>query len=393
VKRFAQIGLRLLGVALVVFVLSRVQYGDVYRVPVGDPADEKFDPVEGRVVLGDGGAEFKPDDGSDPVQLGPEWRQNDHLTLGLFTIVETSDKLLLLLCLLVFGPITLISIFRWWYLLREVDIPIPFWSAFKLTFIGFFFNSAVPGLTGGDLVKAFYIAREKKGARARAFMSVLVDRVIGLFALGLLAGAVLISQIGNPDFRVASLIVFIFLGIATLTGAIFLSGRLRRFVRLEAIIARLPGKASHIVAEIDQAVVIYRHHVRAVIVAIGLSLLNHVSLGLMAIGIGRSLGIDIPAVQFFILVPVCMMVASIPLLPGGWGLREGAFAVFFGGVGVAVTRATALSVLIGLSQLAWSLLGGIFFLMSPNRASQEDLKTFSEEVEADVGAESGPSRD
>lgn len=383
-KRYLSLALKLLGVALVVYILSRVSYRDQYRLSSGEV-------LRGTVQM-DGGVEmFLPAEGGAPLPLPEGWEAaigDSPVTLGLFSIVRRSNKLLLILSLLAYGPICLISITRWWYLLRKVDLPIPWREAFRLSFIGFFFNSAVPGLTGGDLVKAFYIAKQKPEAKVRAFMTVLVDRVIGLFALGLLSGSILIFSLGDPAFRVAGMIVYSFLAACVLFGAIFLSRRLRRILHLEALIARLPGKRfSQMLQDVDRAIVIYRSRLWAVVVAVLLSLLNHLCLTFMAVGIGRALKIDLPVSNFAILVPVCMMVASVPLLPGGWGLREGAFAYFFGGKGVGFAFATALSVMIGLTQLFWSLLGGVMFIFSSDRVSRRELQEFSDEVEAEVGAD------
>jgi uncharacterized protein (TIRG00374 family) len=383
-KRALSIALKLLGVALVIYILAQVNYRDQYRTESGEI-------VRGTVETRAGVQVIVPVDGAEPIELPPDWEDVLHdspVTLGLFSIVRRSNKLLLLLCFLFYGPICLISITRWWYLLREVDIPIPWREAFRLTFVGFFFNSVVPGLTGGDLVKAFYIARQKRGAKVRAVMSVLVDRVIGLFGLGLLSGTILLFYLGDPDFHIAAGIVYTFLGACIVFGVIFLSGRLRRLIRLEALIAKIPfARVSQTLQEVDRAIVIYRTLPRALGVAILLSLLNHTCLTIMALGFGRALHIDLPVTTFAILVPVCMMVASVPLLPGGWGLREGAFAYFFGRKGVGFAFATALSVMIGLTMLGWSLLGGIFFILSSDRVSRKQLQSFSDEVEAQVEAE------
>lgn len=377
-KLFVTIGLRLLGVALVAFIL-------VYQVEYRDHLTLEDDTeLTGRIVRSVEGVTFQPDDGRDAIVLGPKWRDRKDLRLGLFTIVTESDKALLFLALFLYGPITLISITRWWYLLRTVGLPIPFREAFRLTFLGFFFSSAMPGMTGGDLVKGFYIARREPEARARAFMSVLVDRVIGVFALGILAAIVLIPNLGDARFRVPAAIVFTFLAIATGFGAIFLSRRLRALLRFDALIAKLPF--SRVFTEIDRAIVIYRDHPRPVALSILISLANHVSLVVMAIGIGIAIGIRIPLYQYFMLYPVCLMTASIPLLPGGWGVREASFQAFFGMVGVAATQAVALSILVGLSLLGWSLLGGVLFLMSPDRVSRRELSSFHEEVEQEIDA-------
>jgi glycosyltransferase 2 family protein len=388
-KRALSIGVKLICLALIGFILYQVDYLDRFTLPSEEENAVK-EVVVGQVQWREDGQFIVPEDGGEAVRLPADWEQSLHkspVKLGLFTIARRSDKGLLAFGIFIFGPISLISITRWWYLLRSVEIPIPFKEAFRLSFIGFFFNSAVPGMTGGDIIKAFYIAKLKPDMKVRAFMSVLVDRVIGLFALGLLSGLVLLFRIDDPEFRIAAWIVYTFLGACILFGAIFLSRRLRRLLHLEALIARIPSeRVSRILTEVDRGIVIYRARPMAVMVAIGLSLLNHASLMVMSVCLARALHIDLPVTTFIILVPVCMMVASIPALPGGWGLREGAFGFFFGarGVEVSFAFATALSVLIGLSQLVWSLLGGFFFLFSSDRVSREELKSFSEEVEAEV---------
>jgi uncharacterized membrane protein YbhN (UPF0104 family) len=128
-----------------------------------------------------------------------------------------------------------------------------------------------------------------------------------------------------------------------------------------------------------------------VIIALLLSLANHFMLMLMSIGMGRAIGIELPAIQYFMLVPVGLMIASIPLLPGGWGTREWGFRGIFAKAGVAATQSVALSVIIGLTQLVWSLLGGILFLMSPDRLSRKEVASFAEKMDAEAESASGES--
>jgi hypothetical protein len=75
---------------------------------------------------------------------------------------------------------------RWWFLLRIQDIHISLWEAVRLTFLGIFFNSIVPGTVGGDLVKAYYVARHTP-KKAAVLVSIFVDRIMGLTELTLMA--------------------------------------------------------------------------------------------------------------------------------------------------------------------------------------------------------------
>jgi uncharacterized protein (TIRG00374 family) len=359
---------------MVVFILARIPWHDTLHPGEGES-------VRGTILTEE--QVFRPDDGGADVPLPePGAEAGPTVTPGLLDILDRSRKRIILLCFLLFGPVTTVTISRWWYLLRTVGIPVRWLEALRLTYIGFFFNSAVPGLTGGDVVKAFYAARQSPGARVRAFMSVFIDRVIGLFALGLLAGGMLLTRFGDGRLTAPAVIVFLFLGISAGFGAVFLSRRLRRLLRIETLIRKLPF--SHLLTEVDRAVVVYRDHPRAVLLSIGLSLVNHICFAALAVGMGHALGIQAAVHHYLILVPVCMMMASIPALPGGWGVREIAFAGFFSLIGVPGAKAVALSVLLGLSQLGWSLLGGVFFLLRPDRASRAEVRQFADAVETEV---------
>ena len=154
VKRAIALSLRLLGVALVGFVLWRIQYRDLL-----DPEGAK---VVGQVKISGGTATFVGTDGT-VSPLPSDWAHSDRLRLGSSrsSCCRRSGC-----CCSVCSPSARSRsfIYRWYYLLRAVGVPATYWESVRLSYIGFFFNSAVPGLTGGDLVKAFYIARQSPGS-------------------------------------------------------------------------------------------------------------------------------------------------------------------------------------------------------------------------------------
>ncbi|MDA0842098.1 MAG: lysylphosphatidylglycerol synthase transmembrane domain-containing protein, partial [Planctomycetota bacterium] len=81
-------------------------------------------------------------------------------------------------CLLVGICVTAL---RWYLLLKAQGIRISYWNSLRLTFVGIFFNTFMPGGTGGDLVKAYYVW-DSGSKRAAAVTTVFLDRVIGLYA-------------------------------------------------------------------------------------------------------------------------------------------------------------------------------------------------------------------
>ncbi|MBU4399414.1 MAG: flippase-like domain-containing protein, partial [Planctomycetes bacterium] len=86
----------------------------------------------------------------------------------------------------------LLTFIRWWYLVRALDIPCPFFDAIRIGFWGYLFNLAPLGIVGGDLVKAVMLDHEHPNNRAKALASVLVDRVIGLYVLFVVASAAIL---------------------------------------------------------------------------------------------------------------------------------------------------------------------------------------------------------
>ena len=78
---------------------------------------------------------------------------------------------------------------RWCYLVRALGIDFSLPDAMRIGFIGYLFNLAPMGIVGGDLLKAWMLAREKPGNRAKALASVVVDRIVGLYVLFLVAAA------------------------------------------------------------------------------------------------------------------------------------------------------------------------------------------------------------
>jgi len=68
---------------------------------------------------------------------------------------------------------------RWGLLLRAQEIRLSYTERLRLILVGTFFNSFVPGATGGDVFRAYYVARGREEAEA-AVTSVVLDRFLGL---------------------------------------------------------------------------------------------------------------------------------------------------------------------------------------------------------------------
>ena len=89
---------------------------------------------------------------------------------------------------------------RWRVILSSQGFGAPRTEVVKLTLIGTFFNYAIPGGVGGDVVKGFYFVRSHPTAKLKAAMTILLDRLIGLFSMNLMGLSALLLY---PDLIAA----------------------------------------------------------------------------------------------------------------------------------------------------------------------------------------------
>jgi hypothetical protein len=213
-----------------------------------------------------------------------------------------------------------ITLVRWWYLVRALGIDFSLRDAFRIGFIGYLFNLLPAGIVGGDVLKAWILAKEKPGNRARAFASVIVDRIVGLYVLFLVAAAgIFISGLWYyANFFVHWICcvgVLILTAVATIGIAMilvpgFLEGRL-----VSAIVG-IP-KVGPAIGSLLDAIKIYRSK-RSVLFLTSLatipvhSLLT-ISIYLLASGLGFG---QVPFRDYWSIYPVSGIASTIPLNAG-----------------------------------------------------------------------------
>lgn len=93
---------------------------------------------------------------------------------------------------------TTITIVRWRYLVVALDAPLSFFDALRFGFIGFMFNLSPVGIVGGDAVKIVLLAKKNAVAADRAAASVVIDRVLGLYAMFVL-GLTVVAATGFSE--------------------------------------------------------------------------------------------------------------------------------------------------------------------------------------------------
>ncbi|MEQ1859500.1 MAG: lysylphosphatidylglycerol synthase transmembrane domain-containing protein [Chthoniobacteraceae bacterium] len=277
-----------------------------------------------------------------------------------------ADATWLLIGLAGYGFVEVLAAARWQCLLRVQEIHLSFRRVLGLTMIGVFFNFFIPGGTGGDAVKMFYLVKETPGRRGKALLSVIVDRLIGLFALIVFAGVLigwkwswLMSAPGTPHW--------VYLALAVLAASlVFIAASfvITGFGLVHRLPARMPGRDK--LADLALAYNVYGRAWRPALAAFVLSLVAHAGYfgvfycSLRALA-SAAMKIPTPA-EFFAIMPIIGTITALPISIGGVGWREVLFETFFGGLcGAPAAVAVAISSSGYLLLLAWGLVGALVY--------------------------------
>jgi len=259
----------------------------------------------------------------------------------------------------------ILGVIRWRMVLKIQGIHLPLSRATAISFISQFFSSFMLGSTGGDLIKAYYAARETHHKKTEAVVTVFVDRLVGLWTMLFFAGLMMLPNLkllpGHIGF---SAIVALILGMLFSSTAVlylaFWGGVSRRFPRARVWLRRLP-KGELLERSLDSCREFGKHKA-FLFKSILISLVINTLVVFQVIILAKGMGLDISTMALFLIVPVVICISALPITPGGLGVRENLFVLMLGGIGVVKTSALSLSLLSYASALFWNLVGGIVYL-------------------------------
>jgi hypothetical protein len=301
---------------------------------------------------------------------------------GLQSLVVTANRRWGLLAIAVFGPVTFLVAWRIQLLLAAQQIFLRYGEALLLTFAGNFFNFALPGTTGGDLYKAYHVARRTR-RRTEGVTIILLDRAIGLATFLVLAVITILafwrsSMIGPFGKLVGCMAVAFVVG-----SAFFFSRRLRRVIRFDALRDRLP--LAEKVRRADATIFSLRRHRWLSAYAFVLTLVSHLlivaCIYFAARGFGMDRSADLASVHLYwaclLATVVGFLVAAIPISFQGFGLLEAVFyKVLVEGGWATPSQMLAVTLSLRLIQIFWSLPGVIVPWLGFARPTDTTLEAF-----------------
>ena len=300
-------------------------------------------------------------------------------------LTQISGSVFLLSVLLV-GAMLALGVIRWRMVLQVHGLALPFARAVEISLVAHFFNSFFLGSTGGDLMKAYYAARETHQKKTEAVITVFVDRLIGLWAMLLFAVCMMPPNWGlltsDRLLRLPILVVLcMLLGASILVSLAFYGGVSRRWSGARDWLRRLPK--GEWLEQLLEACRVFGREKFFVLRALAISMVLNLVTVLQFMVLASGLGLKIPPINLFVIVPTIICIASLPITPSGLGVRENLFVIMLAATTISVpaTSALSLSLLAYAGTLVWSVVGGIVYLMFKERhhLKEEDLVKGPEE--------------
>ena len=261
---------------------------------------------------------------------------------------------------------------RWKAVLRGIEVGLGFWEAVRFFYVGSFFNQALPGGTGGDFVRVYLVYKAQWGLRG-ALNGVILERVVTVLALVILVISTLPVFFSNLDEGGRAWVVpsVALISVGALFGVILL-----------CLLDKLPSEFSK--WKVVRGLFNLASDARAVFLtlrvffpAVFWSIFGHINVAIAVYVLARGLNLDISVFDSIVLMPPVLLVMTVPISIGAWGVRENAMVIAFGLIGISAEAATVLGLLLGLVGLTVAIPGGLLWLSGRRRTgvSIEDVKT------------------
>jgi len=299
---------------------------------------------------------------------------------GLWDTLRMMDVRYLALSVALMGVILFLGVLRWQMILKVHGLPFPLTRTAEISLVGHFFNSFLLGSVGGDLLKAYYVARETHHKKTEAVVTVAADRIIGLFSMLLLACLMmplnreLLAQAGPKLQLVVWLIVGMTAACAGFIALSFWGGVSKGVPQARIWLRRLPKGEM-----LERSIEAFREFGRDrtfFLRVLPVSMLANLVCVAHFMALIRGFHLDAPLLAIAAVVPIVTCISTLPITPSGLGVRENLYVWFLAVPVIGLPHAEALLIsLVGFgTSLFWSVVGGIVYLTVKRKQHLEEIE-------------------
>jgi glycosyltransferase 2 family protein len=252
------------------------------------------------------------------------------------------------------------SAYRWQILARAQGDEIPLGFLAKSYLVGQFFNNFLPTNFGGDIVRIWDGSRYSKSL-VKSSAIVVVERFTGISVLFLMAvvGSLFRLEMAREIPVILAALVLGLFGFAST--ALFFTGFAARLLA-SLPLRGLPDKLRNKTLLFRETILRYKDQKGPFAWATFWALLLQLNVVVYYYLIGKALHLDIHFIDYFIFIPLVLIIQTIPITISGLGLREESYIEIFKHYGISAQAAVSFS-LIGVAfNLIIGVIGGIIYV-------------------------------
>ncbi|MGD9763035.1 MAG: YbhN family protein [Candidatus Binatia bacterium] len=268
---------------------------------------------------------------------GTDWRD-------MRAALATADLRWVLLAWAIYCVAQLVSGYRWWLLTRAVGFDEPPLRIIAYYFAGMYLNLFGPGTVTGDVGRALLLGAGDR--RALALTTVLAHRSIGFVALVWVSSAGLLLAWDLP-------VPVALRGLAALA----VPTTLIAWLAGPRLAARLLPPTHRWRLLIERSLAPYWHDRRLLMASLFFAAAVHALQIGCQVAVGRAVGVHPPLTFFWVVTPLANAASMLPFSLNGFGVREAAYWITLGQLGVGTAPAIAVGLLTSAIVLANGLLG------------------------------------
>lgn len=240
-----------------------------------------------------------------------------------------------------------VSAWRWWAIMRlQGDAP-GYGPTLKLFFIGMFFNQTLSTTLGGDAARV-WLLRASGISTGKAATGVVLERAAGMLSmLALVPAAILVAPLSGRSTW------FAMIAAGAVLVSIILFGPALRDTRWQWT------RSTGTFLQEARRVLLSRAGIPILILSLAIHLGSGFTVWLVAMAADASPGLLV----CLTLSPLALLLATMPISLGGWGVREAVLVGMFAPFGIATEPALGISITLGLLVMMAGLPGGVLWLI------------------------------
>ncbi len=255
----------------------------------------------------------------------------------------------------------LFSSLRWQILIKAQGDFVPLGFLIRSYFVATFFNNFLPTRFGGDIVRIWDGSRYSRSL-LKSSAIVLVDRFTGIIILLLFAFIASLLRL-DMAHQIPVVWVALIIGLSGILLTSLLFTPLASWALNKIPEKRLLIKFKKKLFEFKEVILIYKDKKTFLFKAFFWAFLLQVNVILHYYLIGLALHLRISLLDYFIFVPVVLLILAIPVTINGLGLREGSYMEIFRFYGILPRTSISFGLIDWAFGFILSIVGGIIYIV------------------------------